>query len=176
MTVAYQGVEGAFSHDACRRFLPAHQALPLATFSDVVAAVETGKVDFGMLPIANNEAGETGARELIEKAGLHIVDEPVLPVRMHLLGLKSAQLSEIRTVVSHPVALRQCARTLSKLGLKTEEASNTALAAKALRNPNRAVLASETAAAIYGLTILQRDVHDRADNATTFAIVQRSNA
>ena len=176
MTVAYQGIEGAFSHDACLLFLPGHRTLAFATFSDVVAAVEGGKVDLGMLPLANNEAGETGARELIGKSALHIVDEPVLPVRMHLLGLKGAQLSEIRMVVSHPVALRQCAQTLSKLGLKTKEASNTALAAKALRDPSHAVLASETAAATYGLEVLRRDVHDRPDNATTFAIVQRSSA
>ncbi len=58
--------------------------------------------------------------------------------------------------------------------MNTEEASNTALAAKALSNPNRAVLASESAAAIYELAVLQRDIQNRADNATTFAIVSRT--
>jgi prephenate dehydratase len=173
MTVAYQGAEGAFSHEACLRFLPDEEAVAYPTFSDVVAAVQNGDVDSGMLPLANNEAGETGARELIEKAGLRIVDEPVLPVRMHLLGMPSAKLDQIRTVVSHPVALRQCARTLAALGVKTEETSNTAIAAKSLANPVRGVLASEAAAQIYGLAILKRDVHDRADNETRFAIVSR---
>lgn len=173
MNVAYQGVEGAFSHEACLRFLPDHQPVAFATFAEVVAAVQSGEAELGMLPLANNEAGETGARELIETGGLHIADEPVLPVRMHLLGLPNARIDEIRTVVSHPVALRQCARTLAKLELSTEETSNTALAAKALCNPNRAVLASEAAADLYGLSILQRDVHDRRDNATSFAIVTR---
>ncbi len=173
MTVAYQGVEGAFSHEACLRFLPDHQPVAFPTFSDVVAAVQRADVDFGMLPVANNEAGETGSRELIEKGRLRIVGEPVLPVRMHLLAIPSAKLDQIRTVVSHPVALRQCSRTLAELGLATEETSNTALAAKALNNPSRAVLASERAAEIYGLAILRRDVHDRPDNATQFAIVSR---
>jgi prephenate dehydratase len=173
MTVAYQGAEGAFSHEACLRFLPDEEAVAYPTFSDVVAAVQNGDVDSGMLPLANNEAGETGARELIEKAGLRIVDEPVLPVRMHLLGMPSAKLDQIRTVVSHPVALRQCARTLAELGVTTEETSNTAIAAKSLSNPARGVLASEAAAQIYGLAILKRDVHDRVDNETRFAIVSR---
>jgi prephenate dehydratase len=171
MTVAYQGAEGAFSHEACLRFLPEHQAVPVATFSDVLTAVESGAADVGMLPLVNNEAGETGARELIAKARLHILREPVLPVRMHLLGLPDATLDQIRTVVSHPIALRQCSEALRKLGVETEETSNTALAAQALRNPSRGVLASEAAAAIYGLAILARDVQNRTDNATTFAIV-----
>lgn len=174
MTVVYQGVEGAFSHEACLRFLPGHQPIAVATFSEVVAAVQSGEADFGMLPLANSEAGETGARELIAKARLNIVEEPMLPVRMHLLGLPDAKLEQIRTVVSHPIALRQCSEALLQLGLKTEETSNTALAAKALTNPNRAVLASDAAAAIYGLAILKRDLQNQADNATTFAIVSRS--
>jgi len=173
MTIAYQGVEGAFGHEACLRFMPGHVPLPFETFSAVVAAVQGQEADFGMLPLVNNEAGETGAREFIEKSRLRIVEEPVLPVRMHLLGLPDATLDQIRTVVSHPVALRQCARTLAALGVTTEETSNTALAAKALANPNRGVLASATAAELYGLSILKRDVHDRADNATRFAIVAR---
>jgi prephenate dehydratase len=171
MTVAYQGAEGAFSHEACLRFLPEHEPVPVATFSDVLTAVQSGEADVGILPLANNEAGETGARELIAKARLRILREPVLPVRMHLLGLPSAKLDQIRTVVSHPIALAQCSETLTKLGVETEETSNTALAAQALRNLNRAVLASEAAAAIYGLTILERDLQNRPDNATTFAIV-----
>ena len=173
MTVAYQGVEGAFSHEACLRFVPDRRAIAFPTFSDVVTAVRNGEVELGVLPLVNNEAGETGARELIEKAHLHIIDEQVLPVRMHLLGMPQAELDQIRTVVSHPVALRQCSRTLAELELSTEETSNTALAAKALTNPNRAVLASEAAAVLYGLRILKRDVHDRSDNATRFAIVAR---
>ena len=131
MTVAYQGAEGAFSHEACLRFLPDHEAIPFATFSDVVAAVQAGEAALGMLPLVNNEAGETGARALIDKARLRIVEEPVLKVRMHLLGLPDATLDQIRTVVSHPVALRQCSEALAKLNLNTEETSNTALAAQA---------------------------------------------
>lgn len=176
MTVAYQGAEGAFSHEACQRFVPDHVPIAFATFLDVVSAVQRRETELGMLPLVNNEAGETGARQLIEQGCLRIVCEHVLPIRMHLLGLPSATLKQIRTVVSHPIALRQCSRTLAALGVATEETSNTALAAMALTNPTRAVLASEAAASIYGLKILQRDVHDRPDNATRFAIVALSTS
>lgn len=173
MTIAYQGAPGAFSHEACLRFMPEEPAIAFATFGEVVAAVQDGAAEFGMLPLSNNEAGETGARALIGKSDLRIVARPVLDVRMHLLGLPSTTLGQIGTVVSHPIALRQCAASLARLGVATEETSNTAIAAKALRTPRRAVLASEAAAEIYGLAILERDVHDRADNATEFAIVAR---
>lgn len=173
MTIAYQGSPGAFGHEACLRFVPEHEPVPQPTFAAVIAAVAAGGADLGMLPLENNEAGETGARALIEEAALRIVDEPVLPIRMHLLGLPGTSSAEIVTVVSHPVALRQCARTLAGKGVKLEEASNTAVAAAELSDRSRAVLGSEAAARLYGLTILERDVHDRLDNATRFAVLAR---
>lgn len=173
MTVAYPGAEGAFSHEACLRFLPGHDPVPVATFGEVVTAVQTGQTELGMLPLSNNSAGETGACELIRGARLRVLGEPVLSVRMHLLAMPSAAIGQIRTVVSHPVALRQCARALSALGVETEEAASTAVAAKSLSGRDRAVLGSERAAALYGLAIVKRDMHDRADNATRFAIVAR---
>lgn len=174
MTVAYQGAPGAFSHQACLRFLPGHEPVALPQFADVVRAVEDGEADLGMLPLSNNEAGETGARDLIASSDLRIAAQHVLPVRMHLLGLPSASIEDIRTVASHPVALRQCAVTLATLGVRTEEAMNTAVAAQSLSQTDRAVLASETAADLYGLAILMRDLQDRPDNATTFAVIERS--
>ena len=176
MKVAYQGVPGAFGHEACLRFLPEHEPVACPTFDEVVTAVEAAETDLGMLPLCNSGAGETGARALIEQARVRIVDQPVLSVRMHLLGLPGTTLEQIRTVLSHPVALRQCAGTLDALGLKTEEAPNSAIAAAELRDPHCAVLASEAAARLYGLAILKRDVHDRPDNSTRFAVLAREGA
>lgn len=171
MTIAYQGVPGAFGHEACLRFRPDHEPVAEPSFAAVIAAVEERRAELGMLPLANSEAGETGARPLIERARVRIVDEPVLEVRMHLLGLPGARLEALRTVVSHPVALRQCARTLGALGLATREADNSAIAAARLSDPSEAALASSAAARIYGLLILKADVHDRSDNATRFAVL-----
>lgn len=171
MSVAYPGVEGAFAHLACLRFLPKHEPVPVAHFSDVLEAVLSGTTQFGILPVSNNQAGETGARALIEESAVHLVDEPELPVRMCLLGMPGSTIDQIQTIVSHPMALRQCAGKLARLGVATAEVSNTAVAAKTLSEAKRAVLASEAAATIYGLTILLHDIHDRADNATRFAIV-----
>lgn len=174
MKVAYAGVPGAFSHEAALRFLPRHEPMQVPTFADVVAAVEAGDAERGILPLANNAAGDTGARALIEQAPVRIVEELEMPVAMHLLGLPDSRIEEVTSVASHPVALRQCARTLEELGLAAEPASNTALAASTLADRHRGVLGSESAATLYGLAILKRDVHDRPDNATTFAVIARA--
>lgn len=173
--IAYQGAPGAFGHEACLTFAPGLEPVPFASFAEVVAAVEERRAARGMLPVHNNEAGPVEEVErLLDAAALDRVGEYLLPVRMHLIALPGTALDSVRTAVSHPVALKQCARSLDRLGLAREEAANTAVAAARLYDPTKAVLASETAARLYGLEILLRDVHDRPDNATTFVLVVRS--
>lgn len=180
MTVAYQGQPGAFGHEACLKFLPHQEPLPKTSFSAVIAAVRDAECRFGVLPIENSCAGPVEeARKLLTEGEVDILSKHPLPVRMHLMAPPGTRLDMIRRVVSHPVALAQCAGTLASLGLVGEPAANTAIAAKALASESdgaTAVLASEAAAAIYGLTILRRDVHDQPDNTTIFCILGRHRA
>ena len=174
MKVAYQGVPGAFSHEACCKFLPDAELVGQATFANVIDAVENGDADIGILPRANNSAGTVPeVQELIDGSRLKVVAEHRLPIRIHLLGLPGAQLEQVRVAVSHPMALKQCVRHLDELGLEQQEASNTAAAAQSLSDPTNAVLASEAAAEAYGIEVLKRDMHDRDDNETIFVLVSR---
>jgi prephenate dehydratase len=179
MKVAYQGEPGAFSHEACLRFLPECEAVRKDSFADVFDSVAAGETERGVLPEENVAAGIVPeVRALLDRGSLEVIARHVLPIRMHLLGIEGSTLAEIETVVSHPIALAQCSATLARLGLKTEEARNTAGAAKALaaaQDPTGAVLASEAAATTYGLVILLRDLQDRADNATRFAVLARAS-
>ena len=139
----------------------------------MVSAVERGDAERGMLPVRNSQAGEVHeATQLLAEASVATVEELALPVRMHLLGLAGAHIEDLELVTSHPVALLQCAASIERLGVQTRPATNTALAAQALRDSKVGVLASEAAAAAYGLEILQRDLQDDPDNATTFAIIR----
>jgi len=174
MTVAYHGVPGAYSHQACLAFLPGEEAIGYPSFMQVVRAVEQGEADRGVLPIENNNAGTVDeVKHLLAPARLNVVAEHRLPIRIHLLGLPGSRLDQVRTAVSHPMALKQCADTLARLGLATEAAPSTSVAAKLLSDPAKAALASEAAAEAYDLVILQRDVHDRDVNETTFVVVSR---
>jgi prephenate dehydratase len=174
MIVAYQGVPGAFGHEACLAFLPGHAPAPMPSFAAVAEAVASGAAELGMLPLANVWAGAVeGVRELIEAHHLTVAARHRLPVRMHLLALPGATLAGLARVASHPVALRQCAAAIARLGLVPEPAANTAVAARSLANLENAALASEAAARLYGLEILLRDVQDDPDNETLFAVVRR---
>lgn len=171
MRIAYQGMPGAFSHEACLAFAPGCEALAEATFADVVEAVLSGIAERGILPMANSAAGPVpGNRDLLDDYRLKVLNSQPLLVRMHLLALPGVSIEEIKTVISHPMALGQCATKLAEMGLKTREASNTASAAAALDSRDCAVLASEAAANVYGLDIVRRNLHDRIDNATIFSI------
>lgn len=179
MKVAYQGEPGAFSHEACRLFLPDCEMIRKASFADVFDAVAGGEAELGVLPEENVAGGIVPeVRELLARDSLSVIARHVLPIRMHLMGIQGARLEDIETVVSQHIALAQCAGNIRKLELRTEVAANTAGAAKALaesRDPSRAVLASEMAAGIYGLAILKRDMQDRSDNATRFVVLARKD-
>jgi prephenate dehydratase len=140
---------------------------------DVAEAVVQGTIDAGVLPLKNNLVGEvTGIREIIERSKLQIVKGVELAVRHHLVALPRARIRGLTTVASHPMALKQCARSLKRLGLQQVEATSTAVAAKQLSDLHSAALASELAAQIYGLNILKPDLQDRADNRTAFVLVR----
>lgn len=174
MRIAYAGAEGAFAHAACLSLGNGNLPIAKPDFTSVIAAVAEGETELGMLPLRNLRAGHVpGVAELLSEADVVVIREVELPIRMHLLGLPTADISTLESVKSHPVALQQCAVTISQLGLPTCAVSNTATAARDLRDNKIGVLASEAAARIYGLKILLKDVHDDPRNATTFAVIER---
>ena len=172
MKVAYQGVPGAFSHEACLALLDGCEPFGQPSFAAVIDAVQHGATELGVLPYENNAVGPVEeVHKLLADCPLPVVARHVLPIRIHLLGLPGADLAAVSTAVSHPMALKQCAETLGRMGLVSKPASNTAVAAQALADPTHAVLASGAAADAYGLIILQHDMQDHEDNSTMFVVI-----
>lgn len=175
--VAYQGVPGAFSHEACTRFLPDHLAVAFDSFEGAAEAVSKGDCDRACLPVDNSSAGPVpGVRDLIRRLGLKIESEHVLPIRLHLLALPGVRLSQVKAARSHPVALAQCRNRLKSLGLAEQPAFDTAGAAREVSEGDLrdvGAVASRTAAEIYGLISLFEDIQDASDNATLFVVVTR---
>ncbi|UUR08360.1 prephenate dehydratase domain-containing protein [Sphingomonas glaciei] len=175
--VAYLGGNGSFSEEACRRFVPAHQLMPLGDFASVARAVCQGSADLALLPVSNSRVGPIATvRHLLAHPELRVVGEQVLGVRLHLLGCEGADITTIRHVSSHPAALIQCAPYLDGREWIAIPAASTSEAARQLaasNDPSRAAIASEAAAAIYGLRVLARDLQGEAENITRFAIVER---
>ncbi|HET9002626.1 MAG TPA: prephenate dehydratase domain-containing protein [Gemmatimonadaceae bacterium] len=181
-TIAYQGEPGAFSEAAiAAAWGEAVVAMPCASFGDVIAAVESGRADGGLLPVANSIAGAvTESVGAIEGSTLVVVGETALPIHLDLLAVDGATLESLRTVESHPVALRQCRNFLGAHSqLEAVPSHDTAGAARAVAasgDRRRAAVASARAGALYGLITLASAIEDQAGNVTRFAIVARAES
>ena len=176
-TVAYLGGRGSFSEEACQRFLPTCDLMPLPDFEAVAMAVCHGSADVGVLPIQNSIAGPIDAvRVLLAHPELRTIGEEQLDIRLHLLAAEGTSIGAIRTVASHKAALKQCAAFLAMHKFSAVAAPSTAEAARQVAegdDRSRAAIASEAAADAYGLIILQHDLQGEGANITRFAIVER---
>jgi prephenate dehydratase len=175
--IVFQGEPGANSHIACHAAYPAHAPVACATFEDAFAAIAGGEAELGMIPIENSVAGRVAdIHHLMPTSDLHIVAEYFLPVRHQLMAPKGAQLSAIKSVESHVMALGQCRNIIRRLGLKPIVAADTAGSAREVAergDKTRAAIASRLAAEIYGLDILAEDVEDEVHNTTRFVVLAR---
>ncbi|HEV7229644.1 prephenate dehydratase domain-containing protein [Brevundimonas sp.] len=178
--VAYQGAPGAFSHEACAALRPWDVAVGFDTFQQALDAVGSGDCDCALIPVENAIVGRVEpAATLVEASGLHRITEVWRPIRLALMGVDGARLSDLKTVESHPVALAQCQPQIAALKLTQVEAFDTAGAARAVADAEdrtRAALAPPPAAEIYGLTILRNDMQEMAENRTRFVLLCREPA
>jgi prephenate dehydratase len=175
--IAFQGELGANSDEACRTHFPDHEPLACATFEDAFEAVKSGAADLGMIPVENSIAGRVAdVHHLLPSSGLFIIGERFKPIRFQLMANRGVTLEQVRTASSMPIALAQCRKTLRRLGLKLDAASDTAGAAKTLAehpDPARAAVSPRLAAEIYGLDILLEDIEDEHNNTTRFLVMAR---
>src|SRR5687768_363815 len=127
-TVAYQGEPGAFGEEAVIAYFgDGATPAPMPTFSAVGAAVESGAVDAGVLPLENSLAGTVGdALDALANGSLRVVGELLLPIRHHLLVLPGVALEGVERVSSHWQALAQCERFLDGRGWQVIPAADTA--------------------------------------------------
>ena len=162
---AYQGVEGAWSHIALRQLFPFAKAQAYSTWNEVVEAVERGDAYCGVLPFENSNAGDVSAvlDLLYAHPGLKVARMCDLPIRQDLLALPGAQLSEIKTVISHQQALAQSGPFLKLHHFATKAWGNTADAARYVAeqgDQTLAAIASAETAKLYGLQILAEGVNE----------------
>ena len=162
--VAYQGAPGAFSHEACLDLRPWDEAVAFDTFAQALDAVRSGDCGCALIPVENSIIGAVEpAAGLVAAAGMAVVAEVWRPIRLALMAIPGARLSDIRTVESHPIALRQCTATLASLGVRAVEGFDTAGAARTVAeagDPSRAAAAPVRSAEVYGLSILRNDLQD----------------
>lgn len=177
LKIAYSGIEGSFAHIATTRIFAGEMAVSYIGFNAAYHAVVNGECDAAVLPIENSFAGEVGAvTDLIHSGDLVIDGVYELQVRQCLLGIPSSTEDTIKSVISHPQAIEQCAGYISEHSLSVNTCVNTAVAAKTVADNNDntvAAIASSETAKLYNLNILRADINDSDTNVTKFAVLKR---
>ncbi|MDB4044895.1 prephenate dehydratase [Amylibacter sp.] len=173
--IAFQGVLGAYSHQACFEAYPEANVLPCNSFQAAIDAVSMGNADLAMLPVENSTYGRVAdIHQLLPNSGLHIIGEHYVRVHINLLGLKGSKLSDIKSAMSHTVLLGQCRNYLKEHNIESITGVDTAGSAEIVsknQNLNQAALASELAGKIYGLDVLARHIEDESNNTTRFLVM-----
>ena len=178
MRIAYQGEPGAYSEAAALRVKTSADLLPRESFDEVFAAVEEGAATHGILPIENSIGGTIHRNyDLLLQHELPIVGEVKLPVVHNLLVLEGTAREQLRRVYSHPQGLAQCERFLRTLDqVEIVATYDTAGSAKMIRDGqlrDTGAIASERAAEVFELSILEAGVQDFAENTTRFLLIGR---
>jgi len=178
--IAYQGESGAYSEQACIMLFPDHEHQPIVSIRQVFEAVEVGRVDMGLVPMDNSQAGSINETyDLFLRHGLHLIGEVAVPVDHCLMGLPGVLLDELTEVLSHPQALAQCEEFLSSLSAVAKADYDTAGAARRIAEDklrNTAAIASRRAADLYGLSVLAERIQTYPDNSTRFGVLSKDPA
>lgn len=175
--VVYQGVEGAYAQQAMFAFFGEDVShFHVERWRDAMDAIAEGMADYAVLPIENSTAGIVNDNyDLLEEYDNYIVGEQILSIQHALLGTQDAELSDIRTVYSHPQGLMQCAKYLDfHRDWRQVSLLNTAVAARKVAedgDKSQAAIASVLAGKQNGLKVLAEGINQSGLNSTRFLIV-----
>lgn len=175
--IAIQGVKGSFHEEAALKYFGADiEIIECESFKKTCELLKQGKTDYVVMAIENSIAGSILPNyNLLRDYRFHIIGEVHLHIQQHLLALPGTKLEDIRTVESHPIAIRQCDEFLSEHPEWTiKEGMDTAACAKKIisdKLKTTAAIAGETAATIYGLEIIEKRIETHKKNATRFLIL-----
>ena len=176
--VACQGVEGAYSQQACDKLFALPSIMYFKRFEGVFQAIESGLCRYGVLPIENSSYGSvTEVYDLMRRYRFSIVRSVRLKIDHRLVARPGATLSSIREIVSHEQAIGQCSKFLNSLnGVRVIPCDNTAMAAKMVAEKgdrHAAAISSHPCAALYGLTCLNDSIQDSDNNYTRFICITK---
>jgi chorismate mutase/prephenate dehydratase len=174
--VSFLGPWATFSHQAAiKNFGSSGYFIPAATSLEVLLEVESGRADFGVVPVENSNEGSVNVTlDMLVKTELKICTEISLKIEQCFLVKDSK--AEVLRIYSHTHALAQCRSWITKHYPDAEliPVSSTAEAAKKVSKEDfSAAIASEVAAKIYNLYILQKGIQDSRENLTRFFYIGR---
>ncbi len=178
LKVAYLGPKATFTHLACmHHFGLSATFISKQDIADVFSDVERGKAMYGVVPIENSTEGVvTYTLDMFLDSELKILSEILLEVSLTLLS-KTGRMEDITKIYSHPHAIAQCREWLNKNlpDVPVFETDSTAAAARMVfDDPNAGAIASELAANLYDLQIVEKKIEDNANNFTRFLVIGKT--
>ncbi len=179
--VVFQGIQGAYSEEAVKKFFGNTDAEGKERFEDVFLAVFRGEADYGVVPVENSATGSvTGNYDLLGKYKLWVAGEVIVPIHHVLLGVPGANTRDVSEVYSHEQGFLQCSAFLEKhKDWMKIPYHNTAVSAKFVADSAqkaKAAIASAYAGEVYGLDILEERISDTASNYTRFFVISKERA
>lgn len=179
LKIAIQGIATSFHEVAALTYFGSGiESVECLSFHALCETLANKKSDFAVMAIENSIAGSILPNYfLLQDYRFSIVGEVYLPIHMHLLALPGVKLSDIKTIESHPMAIRQCSDFLFRLkNIDIRESDDTAVSAKRVKELNltqTAAIANELAAKKFGLQILEKRIETHKKNFTRFLILAR---
>lgn len=178
--IGVSGVRGSFSEEAARTYahklgLKTYKIDYLVTVENVLAALEEKRILLGIFPIENSNGGivlETV--HATSRHNFHIKKIFEIDIHMNLMVKRGVKAGDIKRIVSHDQALKQCRMYLKRRWpkVKLQEYPDTAKAAedvaKGVLPRTTAAIASRAAATLYKLDLLEESIQDLKFNFTTF--------
>ena len=176
LRIAYLGPEGTWTHQAAiRKFGNSVEYAPQPNFADVFDQVARRKASYGVVPIENSTEGAVShTLDLFVDSPLHICAQILMRIENGLMA--AIPREQIQTLYSHPQVFGQCRSWILKNFPHADlvEVSSTTKAAEIARDrgaEGAAALGGSLAAEMYGLTMLEEAIQDRATNTTRFLVI-----
>lgn len=184
MKIGIMGARGSFSEEAAQTYMMKEKVAAdldyLISAENVLTALEGGQVDIGIFPIENSNGGIViEAVYAMAKHRFQVEKMFEIEVRMNLMAKKGVNTDAITSIISHDQALKQCRMYLKRRwpGIELVAYEDTAKAAADLAAgklpETAAVIASEAAANLYDLDILEESIQDLKFNYTSFVVATK---
>ncbi|XQW85721.1 prephenate dehydratase [Thalassotalea piscium] len=184
VSVAFLGDKGSYSYLASHRYFSrrAEKIIEFGcqSFSEIMTQVESGHVDYGMLPIENTSSGSINeVYDVLQHTNLSIVGEITQPIEHCLLTAVNTRLDKIKTIYAHGQPFTQCSNFLDKQdNIRIEYCESTADAMAQvyeLQSDDVAVIGSEEGGKLYKLHALEKSIANQSENHSRFILVARKS-
>jgi prephenate dehydratase len=178
--IAIQGIAGSFHEDAARKYFEDEiKVVECKSFTSVCNLIDNDEVSIAVMAIENSIAGSLLQNyALIREYHLKVIGEIYIHIQMNLMANPGVTKTDIKTIYSHPIAIKQCAEYLEKNfpDVHLIENQDTAASGKLVHDEklhDSAAIGNQRTAELYELDILDTGLETNSKNYTRFLILSK---